>query len=98
MPVDLESLRREAELLRSEWNSGQWVPYPSAYGDDCKSNAGSVAEQTLELIDEMAQARSDFHHLMHHFGAMRIQIKDTSGRQTFDGTLSEWLARENADA
>ncbi len=98
MPVDLESLRREAGLLLDEWRRGQWIPYPDAYDDDCKANPGTIAERCLELVEEMAQARAEMHHLMHHFGAMRIQIRDESGQQTFDGTLAEWLVRDESDA
>jgi hypothetical protein len=98
VPTDLPNLRREADLLLHEWNNGMWIPHPESYGDDVRGNPGAVAQQCLELIDEMEQARAEMHHLMHHFGAMRIQIKDMEGRETFNGTLAEWLTRESADA
>ena len=98
MPVDLDQLRRDAEILRAEWDRGQWIPHPESYGDDIKANPGEIADQCIELVEEMEQARADIHHVMHHFGAMRIQIRDLNGHETFNGTLAEWLTRESADA
>jgi hypothetical protein len=99
MPVvDLDQLRAEAELLRDEWNRGLWIPHPDAYGDDCRANAGAVAEGCLAVVAEMEMARSDMHRVMHHFGAMRIQIRNEHGDQAWEGTLAEWLRLASADA
>lgn len=56
--IDLELLRREAQLLKDEWDNGQWLD--EADVDEAhttrraKSNPGAVAERVIALIDQIA--------------------------------------------